>query len=101
MNFVQKRRRLMLSPRSRGERSTNQTVIALNIGRIPEAPAYGGGILVPPDDEDPLATVLRQLLGDASHGERPGSGALKASRDHFLWEGMRHHHDSVICGLAS
>jgi spore coat protein SA len=76
-------------------------VVASKIGGIPEQLAYGGGILVPPNDKEVLATVLQQLLEDASYRERLGNESLRASRGHFLWDNTRHQYDSLIHGLVS
>jgi spore coat protein SA len=76
-------------------------VVASNIGGIPEQLAYGGGILVPPNDKDALAAVLQQILEDASYRERLGNEALRASRGHFLWDNTRRQYDSLIHGLVS
>jgi spore coat protein SA len=76
-------------------------VVASKTGGIPEQLAYGGGILVPPDDADALAVVLRQLLEDASYREKLGNEALRASRGHFLWGNTRRQYDSFIHGLVS
>jgi spore coat protein SA len=76
-------------------------VVASKIGGIPEQLAYGGGILVPPNDKEALATVLQQLVEDASFRERLGNEALRVSRRHFLWDNTRHQYDSLIHGLVS
>jgi spore coat protein SA len=76
-------------------------VVASKIGGIPEQLAYGGGILVPPNDKEALATALRQLLEDSSYRERLGNEAFRASREHFLWDNTRHQYDSLIRGLVS
>lgn len=76
-------------------------VVASKTGGIPEQLAYGGGILVPPDDKEALATALQQLLEDTSYRQRLSGEALQASRGHFLWDSVRHQYDSVINGLAS
>jgi len=76
-------------------------VVASRAGGIPEQLAHGGGIMVPPGDEEALATALQQLLEDAAYRERLGNEALQASRGHFLWENTRHQYNSFIHGLAS
>jgi glycosyltransferase involved in cell wall biosynthesis len=76
-------------------------VVASKIGGIPEQLAYGGGILVPPNDKEALAAALQQLLEDSSYRERLGKEALRASRGHFLWDNTRHQYDSLIQGLVS
>jgi glycosyltransferase involved in cell wall biosynthesis len=76
-------------------------VVAAKMGGIPEALAHGGGILVPPNDEEALATVLQQLVEDVPYRERLGREALQAFREHFLWDNVRSQYGSVIRGLAS
>ena len=76
-------------------------VVASATGGIPEQLAHGGGVMVPPDDQEALASALQQLLEDASYRERLGNEALRASRSHFLWDNTRHQYDSLIHGLAS
>ena len=76
-------------------------VVASNIGGIPEQLAFGGGILVPPNDKEALATTFQRLLEDSSYRERLGNEALRASREHFLWDNTRHQYDSLIHGLVS
>jgi len=76
-------------------------VVASATGGIPEQLAHGGGVMVPPDDEEALATALQRLLEDPSYREKLGKEALLASRGNFLWENTRHQYDSLIHGLAS
>jgi spore coat protein SA len=76
-------------------------VVATKMGGIPEALAYGGGILVPPNDEEALAAVLQHLVEDVPYREKLGNEALQAFRDHFLWDNVRNQYGSVISGLAS
>jgi spore coat protein SA len=76
-------------------------VVASRTGGIPEQLAYGGGIMVPPNDKQALATALQRLLEDAGYRERLGNEAFQASRRHFLWENTRHQYDSFIHGLVS
>lgn len=81
--------------------SSGLPVVASKIGGIPEQLAYGGGILVPPDDKEALANVLEKLMEDASYRESLGSEASRASRGHFLWDNTRRQYDSVINGLIA
>ena len=75
-------------------------VVASKTGGIPEQLAYGGGIMVPPNNEEALATVLQQLVEDAPYRERLGEEALQASRGHFLWGNVRDSYKSFIGELA-
>jgi spore coat protein SA len=81
--------------------SSGLPVVGSKMGGIPEQLAHGGGILVPPGDREALARVLQQLLGDAGFRQKLGGEALRASRDHFCWDRVRHQYDSVIRDLAS
>jgi spore coat protein SA len=76
-------------------------VVASKTGGIPEQLVHGGGVMVPPDDKEALATALQQLLEDASYRQRLGDEALRVSRSHFLWDNTRHQYASVVQGLAS
>jgi spore coat protein SA len=76
-------------------------VVASATGGIPEELAHGGGVMVPPDDQEALASALQRLLEDPSYRERLGNEALRASLGHFLWENTRRQYDSLIHGLAS
>jgi spore coat protein SA len=76
-------------------------VVASRTGGIPEALAFGGGILVPPNDADALARALKRLIEDAPYRNRLGKEAAEASRGHFVWDSVRSQYDSVIGGLVS
>jgi spore coat protein SA len=76
-------------------------IVASRTGGIPEQLAYGGGILVPANDQEALATALAKLLEDDSYREKLGNQALQASREHFLWSNVRENYESFIGGLAS
>jgi spore coat protein SA len=76
-------------------------VVASKTGGIPEELAYGGGIMVPPNDKEALATALLKLLEDASYREQLGKEALQASSDHFLWGNVHDRYEAFIAGLTS
>jgi spore coat protein SA len=76
-------------------------VVASKTGGIPEALAYGGGILVPPNDAEALAAALQQLLNDSCYREKLGAEAVRACHGHFLWDNVQHQYRSVIRGLVS
>ncbi len=64
------------------------TVLATTVGGIPEIVEDGvGGRLVPPDDIDAAASVLRELLGDPSLRARLSSNA-KRSAEQYDWSGI-------------
>lgn len=74
-------------------------VVASNTGGIPEALAYGGGIMVPPNDPGALAAKLEFLVGDRSYRLRLGSEAEEAFRQHFRWTTIRRQYEAVITGV--
>ena len=76
-------------------------VVASRTGGIPEALAYGGGVLVPPNDVGALADELQKLVEDVPYREKLGREASQASRDHFVWDSVRNQYESVIGGLVS
>jgi spore coat protein SA len=76
-------------------------VVASGTGGIPEALAYGGGSLVPPNDHEALATALQQLIEDATYREELGRQALRAFQKHFLWTNVREQYESFIEDGAS
>ena len=81
--------------------ATGLPVVAAKMGGIPEALAYGGGILVPPNDEAALAAALQQLIENVPYRESLGREALQAFRDHFIWDNVRNQYGSVIRGLVA
>jgi len=81
--------------------SSGLPVVASSTGGIPEQLAHGGGVMVPPDNKEALAAVLQQLVDDDSYRHRLAGEALKASRDHFLWDNTRQQYTSFIRGFAS
>jgi spore coat protein SA len=64
-------------------------IVASTVGGLPEALAYGGGILVPPDDAAALAEALRSLAIDESHRKRLGREAREVVENHFLWSHIK------------
>ena len=76
-------------------------VVASKTGGIPEALAYGGGVLVPPGDVEALVAALQKLIEDVPYRQQLAREALRASQDHFVWDSVRHQYDSFIGGMAS
>jgi spore coat protein SA len=76
-------------------------VVASNVGGLPEALAYGGGVLVPPDAPKALASALERLVTDNSYREELGQQARASYNDHFQWSSVRDQYDRVIQRIAS
>lgn len=71
-------------------------VVASNVGGIPEALAYGGGVLVPPDDAEALAVALGRLVEDAVYREDTGRQAYASFNCHFRWDNVRQQYERVL-----
>jgi spore coat protein SA len=76
-------------------------IVASRRGGLPEALAYGGGILVTPDDPVALAEALGSLAKDEGRRKRLGEQAREAIEKHFLWSHVRAQYLSVLQGLHS
>jgi glycosyltransferase involved in cell wall biosynthesis len=60
-------------------------VVGTRAGAIPETVPAGAGMLVPPDDSEALAAVLRALIEDAGERERLAAGARAAAEALPTW----------------
>jgi len=76
-------------------------VVASNVGGLPEALAYGGGVLVPPEDPEALARVLESLLGDLRRREELGREAYACFKSHFTWNNVRNQYQRVVQSMTS
>jgi spore coat protein SA len=76
-------------------------VVASRTGGIPEQLAYGGGILVAPNDPEVLAGALEKLVTDARYREELSQRALIAFKKHFFWSGVREQYEQVVQGLLA
>ena len=79
--------------------ATGLPVVASNCGGFPEMLAYGGGILVPPNDVPALAKALRVLIEDRSYRQELSRQALRSFRENFLWSNVRDRYLQVLQGL--
>jgi glycosyltransferase involved in cell wall biosynthesis len=61
-------------------------VVGTTAGAIPEAVPAGAGVLVPPDDIDALADVLRRLIERPDERARLAAGARAAADGLMTWE---------------
>ncbi|PJE76918.1 hypothetical protein COV05_01835 [Candidatus Uhrbacteria bacterium CG10_big_fil_rev_8_21_14_0_10_48_16] len=68
--------------------SAGVPVIASRVGGIPEALAYGGGILIDNHDPDQITRALAQLIHDPSLRSSMGITAQQSVHDHFSLEQM-------------
>ncbi len=76
-------------------------VVASKVGGLPEALAYGGGLLVPPNDPSALASALGSLVQDEHRRRQLGKEAREAIENHFLWSNVRAQYLSALQGMAS
>jgi glycosyltransferase involved in cell wall biosynthesis len=60
-------------------------VVATTAGAIPDTVPACAGVLVPPEDAEALAAVLRRLIGNASERERLAEGARAAAAGFPTW----------------
>jgi glycosyltransferase involved in cell wall biosynthesis len=61
-------------------------VVGTQAGAIPDTVPAGAGVLVPPDDVDALATVLRRLIESSSERECLAAGARAAAASFPTWQ---------------
>jgi len=76
-------------------------IVASRIGGLPEALAYGGGVLVPPGDPEALAEALGSLAKDEGRRKQLGQEAREAVEKHFAWSNVRAQYLSAVQGLHS
>ena len=74
-------------------------IVASSVGGLPEALAYGGGVLVPPDDPRALAKALGNLAKDQDRRKELGHQARQTIEKHFLWSHVRAQYLSAVQGL--
>jgi glycosyltransferase involved in cell wall biosynthesis len=61
-------------------------VVGTKAGAVPDTVPAGAGMLVPPDDVDALAAVLRMLIESPSERERLAAGARAAATTFPTWQ---------------
>jgi spore coat protein SA len=80
--------------------ATGLPVVASNVGGIPEALAYGGGLLVPPNNPEALAAALTKLIEDPIYREEMGQEGHTSYLDYFVWGKVRDQYEVVIDELS-
>ncbi len=63
-------------------------VVSSDAGGMPEALAFGGGVLYPRGDVERLAERIESLLEDPVARSRLADEARRAALEHFSWSGM-------------
>lgn len=81
--------------------ATGLPIVASRVGGLPEALAFGGGILVPPNDPGALAAALESLVSDAEFRSKLGSAARDAFRQHFKWSNVRSQYETALKIMVS
>jgi glycosyltransferase involved in cell wall biosynthesis len=61
-------------------------VVGTQAGAVPDTVPAGAGVLVPPDDVDALAAVLRRLIESPDERERLAAGARAAAPTFPSWQ---------------
>jgi glycosyltransferase involved in cell wall biosynthesis len=61
-------------------------VVGTRAGAVPDTVPAGAGVLVPPDDADALAAVLRRLIEGPAERERLAAGARAAAATFPSWQ---------------
>jgi spore coat protein SA len=81
--------------------ATGLPVVASEVGGIPEALAYGGGLLVPPNNSEALAEALKKLIEDADYREEMGERARASYLDYFVWEKIKDQYEQVVQQIST
>jgi spore coat protein SA len=76
--------------------ATGLPIVASNTGGLGEMLAYGGGILVPPNDPEELAAALERLVKDVAYREDLSGEALVSFNKHFFWAEVRDQYERVV-----
>jgi spore coat protein SA len=81
--------------------ATGLPVVASDRGGLPETLAYGGGVLVPANDANALASAIEELVVDEDSRLRMAESAYTSFRAHFAWSNVRTQYENVVGGLKS
>lgn len=76
-------------------------VVASSTGGIPEALAYGGGIMVAPDRSEDLADALQSVIENFEYRQILSREAVRSFHEHFLWENVRSQYTSFLKSLPA
>lgn len=71
-------------------------VVASQVGGIPEALQFGGGLMIPPNDPLSLADALQAVAEDTNYRERLREEGIYAANRWFQWSNVRAQYHSVI-----
>jgi len=74
-------------------------VIAYDVGGNAELIAQDSGILLPPNDEEALASALQQIAADAMMRETLARNAKRFAQENFTIEQMRRKHEELYAEL--
>jgi|SRR6202049_4774456 len=81
--------------------ATGLPVVASGTGGLREMLAFGGGVLVQPNNAEKLAEALQKLVEDEAYRTRLGESARASFRSHFLWSSVRNQYQTVVQGLLA
>jgi spore coat protein SA len=76
--------------------ATGLPIVASRAGGIPEILAFGGGVLVPPEDAPVLADALASLATDRIRRIELGAEALRSFTDNFTWTAVRERYRMIL-----
>lgn len=76
-------------------------LVASAVGGIPEALAYGGGLLVPPQDAEALAVALMSVVNDSALRHKLATEARQSFQEHFSWSDVRRQYEAILPDLLA
>jgi glycosyltransferase involved in cell wall biosynthesis len=76
-------------------------VVATQTGGIPEVFAEGGGILVPPNSEQELASALENLILHSAQRDELSRMGYASFQRNFTWQAVHQQYRNVIESLKA
>lgn len=76
-------------------------LVASAVGGIPEALAYGGGLLVPPENPEALAEALTRVVNDPVLRQKLAADARQSFQEHFSWSDVRRQYEAILPELLA